>query len=281
MRRENWIKWDLDSRSGFKMAGFVAEHGAEGYGVFVWLIELLYRTDNHKLPWANLPCSSQEEPTLCKQMQTYAKLFKVEQTKLQTYVEHLVGVGLLSFEEGELSSPRVEDEVGERKAQQASLSEKRKAAATVRWAKAAEDATANDCKPMQTDANPCQIRGDKKREDKKINKQAAPKYKVYREEDFPTAQEWSEPQRAAIARWVKYRADSGHPKLLESFQTEVAQLQDRPAEYVRLVERAIAQGWRGLNQTIPLANTNGQRNSAFEQNLAARDELIAAMRGGN
>jgi|688.fasta_scaffold227768_2 hypothetical protein len=281
MKRENWIKWDLDSRSGFKMAGFVAEHGAEGYGVFVWLIELLYRAEEHKLPWTAPGEQSTKNANPCKRMQTYATLFKCEQTKLNAYVEHLTSVGLLVFDGEYLCSPRVDEEIGERRAQQLGLSEKRKAAASARWGKPQEVEDANECKPMQVDAKPCQIREDKKREDKKEEKRAQSKYKTFKAEDFPTIGHWSPGQLAALERWVKYRASSGHPKLLESYQTEVEDYREKPQDYARLVERAIAQGWRGLNPNIPLKPDRGNNGSSFEQNMAAREELLNLMRQGN
>lgn len=165
MRRENWIKWDLDSRTGFRMASFFALHGSNGYGFFVVLIEQLYRAEDHKL--------------LCKLVQKNANVFKLTESDAKLYLDSLIELGLFSTDENQefIWSERVIEESKEREDHSSDVSEKRRDAANKRWrAKHMQ----NDATDMQTDANGCKGMPDKNRSDKN-NKYIYPgEYKLIR-----------------------------------------------------------------------------------------------------
>lgn len=158
MKAENWIKWDLDSRLGLRMSAYFADHGTNGYGFFLFLVEILYRADGNRLPHAN--------------MQTYAKLCKIMQTDANAYMGSLLEIGLLLSDGEHFWSPRVNEEISLRKLQKSEISEKRRAAAESRWNKSN---SLQGCKPMQIDANACKpmqthandARGEEKRREKK------------------------------------------------------------------------------------------------------------------
>jgi len=164
MKPENWIKWDLNSRLGLKMAIFFSEHGAAGYGYFLFLIETMYLTEGHKLK------------NDIDSMQTYAKLCKCISGDANAYMLSLHKLGLFVSEGNYFWSPRVLEECTKRGRKKEVLSIKRKDAASVRWnrEKAEEkkdndktmnmQADANGCKPMQTHANDARL--DKSRLDK-------------------------------------------------------------------------------------------------------------------
>jgi len=140
MKSENWIKWDLDSRLGWRMAGFVAEYGAIGYGVFVILVEMLYRAEEHKLSFDT------------NAYNLYTKLFKIIQTDLEQIIGSLVLAGLLQRDENHFWSDRVLQEIAEREAKAESLSQKRQDAVNTRWnkEKAKKNKLTENTKPYKT-----------------------------------------------------------------------------------------------------------------------------------
>lgn len=147
MKRENWIKWDLDSRSGRKMASFVAQHGATGYGIFIMLIEMLYREDDNKIPYDT------------NVLQSYTNIFKVDTNLFKAILNTLLYEGLLIQHENYIWSPRVVAEMVNRK----DLSNKRRDAVNDRWAK---NSSKKDTKVLQTDTSaykPIQTDTDKRR----------------------------------------------------------------------------------------------------------------------
>lgn len=159
MKPENWIKWDLDSRLGTRMAVYFGEHGAVGYGFFVVMVELLYRANNNRLA-----CKDSD-------MQIYAKLCKVMQDDAKYYLNSLCEIGLLKRDKDEFWSERVLEEIAGRATNLQSISAKRKAAAEARWGEKKEqkqtdrDTNAKPCKTMQGDANDARERGEEKRGD--------------------------------------------------------------------------------------------------------------------
>lgn len=84
-------------------------------------------------------------------------------------------------------------------------------------------------------------------------------YKGFRFEDFSFGKLWGDKSKDALKRWVEFKTAAGHGKLLKSYQLEIEQFTDNPKEFVRLVDRAITQGWKGLNATVPFEapKTNG------------------------
>lgn len=154
MKSENWIKWDLDSRTGVRMSVFFADHGSAGYGFYLFIIELLYRAELNRLEHS--------------MMQTYAKVCKCMQTDAHTYIQDAIELGLLESDGQLFWSPRVDQEVESRTTHMEEISEKRSAAAKARWNKS-KTLRKPRCKPMQTDANDArseEIRLEKIREDK-------------------------------------------------------------------------------------------------------------------
>lgn len=255
-KSENWIKWDLDSRLGWRMAGFVAEYGAIGYGIFVMLVEMLYRADDHKLSFDT------------NAYKLYTNLFKVEQNVLERTIESLVSAGLIQRDENYLWSNRVIQEIAERSSKSELLSQKRQDAVNTRWNK--EKVKKNDTKidtksykPIQTDTNDTRL--DKIRLDKNIlidksinsgNVKKNTKYKNFNTKDFELPIKWGEKATQALAEWVEYKTASGTPKLLASYQAEVALYGDNPQLFTQLVTRAKIRGWKGLNEDIPLEQSN-------------------------
>lgn len=56
MRAENWIKWDLQSRDDVSTKWFLShfDDKAKYYGFFLWLVELLYQSNQHWLPFDDM-----------------------------------------------------------------------------------------------------------------------------------------------------------------------------------------------------------------------------------
>lgn len=121
MKRENWIKWDLDSRLGWKMAGYVLDTGAQGYGAFVILVEMLYRAEGNRLPRTT------------QFMQNYASVCKCMQSDANDLLASMAHHGLIKMDAEWVWSPRVDEERETRKTAADALSKKRQVAANTRW----------------------------------------------------------------------------------------------------------------------------------------------------
>lgn len=118
---------------------------------------------------------------------------------------------------------------------------------------------------LETELEPKQNKKDRKRA-------RADKYRTYSEADFDFPQLWGAQARAALARWVEYKARSGHPCLIDSYAIQVRQFESDPRRYAALVDRAVAKGWRGLNEELPL----GQESQSDRQ-IKTHLELIAKL----
>lgn len=81
---------------------------------------------------------------------------------------------------------------------------------------------------------------------------AAPKYREFTDTDFAFPPKWGQQATAALESWISYKAKAGHPCLLESYHQQVKQFADKPRLFAELVARAIRNGWRGLNEQVPL-----------------------------
>ena len=290
MRRENWIKWDINSRLGFKTALFFQEFGAQGYGAFICWVEMLYNAEDHKLPYDD------------KAIQNYTKLYKLIQTDTKKILDGLCTCGLFEHDDTHFWSPRVNAEVQRGSESSKRLSEIRKAAISTRWAN--KTAQNDGYKPIQTDTNlyktykPIQTCVDKRRIDKKRslvsntitvggmggeadpvffdnrkladeNLSAHPKpetaktkpgkYTTFDRQDFKWPPRWGNKAETAMSEWVAYKASAGHPKLLPSYQKEMEVYSDRPQDFHALVQRAIAQGWQGLNGQLPVTRSGADQ----------------------
>ena len=285
----HWIKWDIDSRLGVKMAGFVAENGALGYGIFVILIEMLYRAEDSVM---------QIDANSCKSMQSYARLCKCDANQFLHILNELVECDLLKQDGINVWSERVLEEKGLMKSSMAEVSKKRQLAAITRWNGEKCKTMQNDakvCKPMQTNANDARL--DKNRLDnisildksnidntisdfekssfqeqennlkskKKIKQEKESVYKVFNLADFQIPTNWNDQAVQALKIWIEYKAKSGTAKLLMSYQTELNKFINKPSEYIKLVERATARGWKGLCEDVPLQNQGSYQTNLFSE----------------
>lgn len=276
MKKENWIKWDLDSRLGFKMASFFSEYGALGYGIFVLLIEQLYRSEDHKLPLDE------------KAIQNYTKLYKCIQKDFCMILYYLIECGLFKSDDKFFWSPRVLAESQESDSKAKDISKKRQVAVNTRWKKQKEEnktevdfiqTDTNAYKPIQTHTKSV----DESRLDKNINftnvkfnkeinkesfseseksKKTKPKkihvekYSNFCEADFKFPPKWSTNSKQALKEWVEFKTQQGTAKLLMSYQKEVDSFADNPKVFYQLVARAIAKNWKGLNEHIAISEAD-------------------------
>jgi len=100
----------------------------------------------------------------------------------------------------------------------------------------------------------------------------AEKYRSFAETDFDFPPRWGAQARAALARWVEYKARSGHPCVIDSYAIQMRQFETDPRRYAALVDRAIAKGWRGLNEELAL----GQESQSDKQ-IKTHLDLIAKL----
>lgn len=98
----------------------------------------------------------------------------------------------------------------------------------------------------------------------KVGKVKASPYREFKLEDFTWPPSWKSGGRKAVERWVAYKAQSGHPSILMSYQTAINKFAGDSKKFHDLVERAIANSWQGLNDQIPL----GQQQTGLNFNKA-------------
>lgn len=285
MKTENWIKWDLNSRSGSRMAAFFSEHGAIGYGFFMVLTETFYRSEGNKVA--------------IEEMQTYAKLCKLMQTDAKIYIDTLVELRLWERDETHFWSPRVVAEESARREKRELVSAARKKAAEAKWRKMIELVGA---KGMQTDDRTCkrmqtgierEREGEREIDIEKENfiynnpiskKPKFNKYKSFKVEDFVIPVTWGASEIEALDEWVSYKTKLGCPAILETYKKQVKQFAADGALFCRLVARAINKGWRGLNEELPFTQSKGMTakgtSASFEYNARERERLLQEEKEG-
>lgn len=251
MRAENWIKWDLSSREDYATKWFLSHYSdkASAYGFLLWLAETLYHSNDGCVPESEIFYEG------------FANEIGWSKDSTCLALARLCQANLFFAKGGFIYSKRVLREVEERK----TLSVKRSNSGKLGGI--ARATNANESKHLL--ANAKQIvakssRGEEKRVDKiRVDK----KYKIFTESDFKFCELWGEKSKQYLKKWVEYKAASSHPKLLASYQEEINQFEKAPREYARLVDRAITQGWKGLNAQIPFEAPQTQKKTTFEHNL--------------
>ena len=261
MKKENWIKWDLDSRSGLKMASFFADHGAAGYGFFIVLIEMLYRAEDNKLPRDAIA------------MQKYAKLCKCTTEHANKFLHDLHAEGLFKIDANSFWSPRVMVELTGREEKRKDISTKRKDAAISRWEKhTKKSADANACKPMQTHAKPIdQRRGEEIRDlDPPLSplrgKRLQPKITDI---DFPPSLDTPD-ARAALGEWLdyktarnqKYKSGASVRALLKQWERSGS------AGFVEAIQFSMGNNYSGI-----FAGKNGNGNGTHAKQSTAASNI--------
>jgi len=229
MRQENWIKWDLDSRTGWRMAGFFGEYGAVGYGVFVVLIEHLYRAKDNKIP---IDTNSYK---------SYTNLFKVEQQQFISILDSLTGCGLLEKDENFIWSPRVIEEIKARNEKSEELSKKRQLAVNVRWNRQ------NEHKPpiqehtsvIQNDTKHTRL--DKNRLDKNNNNKALSSHDFI----FPELLN-RDLCKQALDHWIEHRKSLRKPLTKTAGNLLLQKYKDRAGDFIRDIKHSIMGGYQGV-----------------------------------
>lgn len=165
MKKENWMKWDIDSLSSYKTKFFLLafKNKDQALGSFLHLVSLLYERADHRLDLDDIF------------FQVYEAESGVPKTEIELIIRRLIEAKLFFLEgETKLGSYRVDQEVITRKDHAAQISAKRsevgKAGVAKRWEENKTNNNsiliANDSKALQTIANDSQSRLDKSRLDK-------------------------------------------------------------------------------------------------------------------
>ena len=273
MRKENWIKWDLNSRMGGKMSLFFHRHGHKGYGFFIVMTENLYLSDGYKIKVSDLP--------------NFYEVMQIDANDANLLLHELVDLKLWKIENEFLFSERILEETSK-------ISAARSEAAKARWDKnksiQALSVDANGCKAMQKvnlhnlhfddhakhakllDKNRLDKNisnpphnpplgeildlGEKKQKSKK-QKKPIDKYFEFCEADFTFPEKWGAKSKQALKDWVDFKNQQGTAKLLISYQKEIDSFAKTPQRFFSLVYRAISKNWQGLNEHIPLNSEDG------------------------
>lgn len=276
MKPENWIKWDLDSRSGVKMSIFFSKHGAVGYGMFLVMVEMLYRAKDHMLPIDE------------KSVEGYASLCKIDAKDAKIILHDLFDAKLFSVSQTHFFSPRIEEELQKNLARKSEISEARRKAAERRWSKPQEEnATA-----MQTDAIAMQNMLEKRREEErredinnigtapaapishaKVAKLPKAKREPVKLEEviFPSSLE-TEEVRAAVQEWLEHKVrirDSY--KSARSVSTLLKRWDGRGERLVDSIEFSIGNEYKGIFEAPANWTRKGKLSGQEKFNQAAQE----------
>lgn len=126
-----------------------------------------------------------------------------------------------------------------------------------------------------TDTEHCILNTDIESNNLKNSKQK--KYKTFLESDFKFPEKWGTQSKEYLKRWIEFKAASGNAKLLVSYQSEIDLYADKPREFARLVDRAITNGWKGLNAQISFdtqANGYQQKKSNAETAIEVHQRIV-------
>lgn len=279
MKPENWIKWDLDSRSGVKMSVFFAKHGAVGYGMFLVMVEMLYRAKDHVLPIDD------------KSIEGYAHLCKLDAKDAKCILHDLFDAKLFSVSQTHFFSPRIEEEVQKNLARKVEISDARRKAAERRWSKSHEE----NANAMQTDADAMQNMLEKRREEerredinnnrsapseaqnvKKVPQPSKAKREPVKLEDvtFPDSLETPE-VRSAVQEWLdhKIRIRDSY-KSAKSVSTLLKRWAGRGERLLESIEFSIGHEYKGIFEPPPNWTRRGKPSGQEKFNQAA-EEIMA------
>jgi len=85
----------------------------------------------------------------------------------------------------------------------------------------------------------------------------------------------------AMQSWVEFKTASGTPCLLNSYQAQFEEFSSNPELFVKLVARAIRNGWKGLNEQIAFEQTGPIGGNGFKtREQLERDDFDAIMARG-
>jgi hypothetical protein len=76
---------------------------------------------------------------------------------------------------------------------------------------------------------------------------------------------WAEKAQAGFYRWIEYRLKINKPLTEYTLQAQVNKYAEKPKTFCALVDRAIQNGWQGLNEQIPLDQKIQPKGAANQQ----------------
>jgi len=298
-RDELWLKHDARSRMDPKMAFFLKTEGMLGYGVFWALIETLHYQNEHEIE-------------LSIELSGLADQYHIDEMALTKIVDRLIECRLFKREGNIIYQPRMKREQAYRSlskgASIASMSGggrlggiisgmKRRGAsaleiqefrrveqARLEGSKGSnqrdkrDERDKKDKKDINTNTNTAAIAAVAASGPKKITHA---KYKQFDENHFVLPHGWGDNAKTALSEWISYKASMGHPKTKTSYQAEVEHYQDSPQVYFDLVKRAVREGWRGLNENLPIGQGPGTKTAygaRKSQNILNQEASFAAVR---
>jgi len=91
---------------------------------------------------------------------------------------------------------------------------------------------------------------------------------------------WGEKAKSALEKWKEYRISIKKPLKPPTLQAQIDHYAETPKTFVALVNRAIINGWQGLNSQIPIAEgaSNAKSPPRKSQNLLNQDRSVDAVR---
>lgn len=304
MKPANWMRWDIDSRSGTKMSIFFARHKAIGYGFFLVLVEMLYRAESNRIELSDAMLDGlielcgltasraqggdQSDPSMQTDARAYAKQLLHDLTML----------GLMVLENGQLSSPRVDAELALNEERRRQTHESRRAAANARWSKQLPKPDSSNAPACTSNAPACTSNAKHAKEEKRKEKERrvlntninATPHKTttkFDPSDLRSVQFPIELQdvsaHKALADWLEYkRLRKQNYKTVDSVHRLLAHWAKQPypvTQFVEAVDQAIRNNWSGLHPVKPDRNGSGNYKApnerAWDRSMETLRELEA------
>lgn len=300
MNKSYYFSHDYNARNDSRLLVLRQRSGLEAVGCFWILIEILHESNNL------IAYSTQLDKILiCSQL-------GIESLKLDALVDQMIELELLQLNnEGNLSSRRAGQNIEKRNDIRRKCSDAGKRSSSVQQRSTDVQRTFNGCSTddqriATNKRKEKKTKENKRKENKEDNtntntntaaiaaeaaaaalaasgpKKITPaKYKQFDENDFSLPYGWGDNAKTALSEWISYKACMGHPKTKTSYQAEIEHYQGSPKVYFELVKRAVREGWRGLNENLPIGQgpsiktAYGARKS---QNILNQEASFAAVR---
>lgn len=300
MRREMWMKHDVRSRLDPKMSKFILLTGATGYGFFWVVIETLHYQRDHKLhikddlpALASTLLLSDGEIFRLSALAISLRLFSTDgdflwQSRLLEDEQKRNLVSEETREKRRLAGKKGgEASVAKRSKMKQNQAKIKKSilldfASIENPSKTQPFASSNPSETLDSSSKMKQSQANQPEENRYIDIDTNVSISNKKQNkfclNFCFPKLWGEKSQNALKDWIEYRAQIKKPLKQKSLQAQINHYASDPKTFIALVERAIINGWQGLNNQLPLDITkNNSPTMKKSQNLINQERSVNAV----
>lgn len=233
MKRENWIKWDLDSRQDLETRWYLRKftNRAQAYGLFLYLVEELYNSSDNKLLLEGIFLETASEDMgipIAELTEAIAKLIEAK----------IFGSDGLQFWSLKVNSEVVKrDKLSDARSEAGRQGGLKKAEKSINCYQLPSDFYQNQAKSTTKEER----RSEKIREDHINTKRSRAPVVTF---EFPKT--WDEKTRSALNDWVDFRKAKRKPVTQASINKTIEHYASDPERLAAAIIFTIRKDWQGL-----------------------------------